>query len=157
ESETPVANVTGTSTVVTQLTNGTSYYFEVTAVNAAGEGPSSNEAPVTPAVQPTRGQPTQNQPTQNQPTQNQPTQNQPSQNQPTQNQPAPPVGSVPVPIILLAAAILVAGAVALAVHRLQVRSRTTTGPPQSVSVEPDPGAPGQTAVHSTGPRATVTV
>jgi YHS domain-containing protein len=33
---TPVKSVTGTSTVVTGLTNGTTYYFAVTAVNAAG-------------------------------------------------------------------------------------------------------------------------
>ena len=33
---TPVQSVTGTSTVVTGLTNGTTYYFAVTAVNAAG-------------------------------------------------------------------------------------------------------------------------
>ena len=39
--------VNGTSYTVTGLANGTTYYFRVTAVNTAGEGPSSAEMPVT--------------------------------------------------------------------------------------------------------------
>jgi predicted phage tail protein len=39
--------VNGTSYTVTGLANGSTYYFRVTAVNTAGEGPSSAEAPVT--------------------------------------------------------------------------------------------------------------
>ncbi len=50
ESSTPVNSspVTGTSYTVTGLTDGTPYYFEVTAVNADGEGPASGEASATP-------------------------------------------------------------------------------------------------------------
>ena len=39
--------VTATSYTVTGLTNGTTYYFRVIAVNAAGQGPLSAEAPAT--------------------------------------------------------------------------------------------------------------
>ena len=35
----PVTNVTGTTVTLPALTNGTTYYFEVAAVNAAGQGP----------------------------------------------------------------------------------------------------------------------
>jgi cellulose 1,4-beta-cellobiosidase len=40
--------VTGTSFVIRGLSNGTTYYFVVSAVNAAGESPSSNQASATP-------------------------------------------------------------------------------------------------------------
>ena len=44
--------VTSNNYSVTGLTNGTKYYFEVTAVNTAGEGAPSNEASATPATPP---------------------------------------------------------------------------------------------------------
>ncbi len=52
ESSTPVNSspVTGTSYTVTGLADGTTYYYEVTAVNAEGEGPASNEASATPVA-----------------------------------------------------------------------------------------------------------
>jgi fibronectin type 3 domain-containing protein len=46
----PVASVKGTSVTVPKLANGTIYYFKVTAVNKAGEGPASGLASATPAA-----------------------------------------------------------------------------------------------------------
>jgi fibronectin type 3 domain-containing protein len=46
----PVASARGTSVTVKGLTNGTTYYFKVTAVNKAGEGPASSAASATPAA-----------------------------------------------------------------------------------------------------------
>ncbi|HSK76712.1 MAG TPA: M14 family zinc carboxypeptidase [Thermoanaerobaculia bacterium] len=47
------SNWTGTSFTDTGLTNGTPYYYVVTATNGAGEGPNSNEASATPVAAPT--------------------------------------------------------------------------------------------------------
>jgi predicted phage tail protein len=46
----PFTSVTGTIATVPNLTNGTTYYFQVTAVNSAGEGQAS-EVPATPAAE----------------------------------------------------------------------------------------------------------
>ena len=46
---TPIA---GTNYLVTGLSNGQSYYFEVTAINSAGEGAPSTEASATPDLAP---------------------------------------------------------------------------------------------------------
>jgi fibronectin type 3 domain-containing protein len=48
----PVAKVTGTVITVTNLINGTRYYFGVTAVNPVGEGPPSNEVSAVPLTVP---------------------------------------------------------------------------------------------------------
>jgi hypothetical protein len=55
----PVASAKGTSVTVKNLTDGTTYYFKVTAVNKVGEGPASSAASATPASAVTRpGPPT---------------------------------------------------------------------------------------------------
>ena len=48
----PVTNVTGTTVTLPALTNGTTYYFWVTAVNGIGEGPPSNEVSAVPLTVP---------------------------------------------------------------------------------------------------------
>src|ERR1039457_1964002 len=45
----PVASSVGTSVTVKNLANGTTYFFKVTAVNQAGQGPASGTASATPA------------------------------------------------------------------------------------------------------------
>ena len=54
ETGTPVSGspFTATSTTVTGLANGTTYYFKVAAVNGVGEGPASAEVSATPAAMP---------------------------------------------------------------------------------------------------------
>ena len=49
---TKVSGIATTSATQTALTNGTPYYFIVTAVNSAGESPASNQATATPAMPP---------------------------------------------------------------------------------------------------------
>lgn len=55
--DTPLTTVTGATYSVQNLTNGTTYYFTVKAVNAGGPGESSPQANATPSTKP--GSPTQ--------------------------------------------------------------------------------------------------
>ncbi len=50
----PVASVKGTGATIKNLTNGTTYFFKVTAVNKAGEGPASGAASATPTAATTK-------------------------------------------------------------------------------------------------------
>jgi len=54
EGTTPInsAPITGTSYMATGLSNGTTYYFTVKAINAIGHSAASNEASTTPATVP---------------------------------------------------------------------------------------------------------
>jgi hypothetical protein len=151
ESQTPVTTVTGTSATVNGLTNGNTYYFVVTAVNAVGEGSSSNEAQAAPAAVPPPSTP-QTSPPQT----SQPGPSQSSAGPPPPGPPNPPGSSVLVPIILLGAGVMVS-AVMLAARRRRARSRQPSPPEPSVLVEQHVGPPGQVSIRPTGSRATVTV
>ena len=102
ETGTPVNDslVTGTSYTVTGLTNGTTYYFKVVAVNAAGLGPLSAEASATLHVivpPPTTAPPTTAPPTTAPPTTAPPTTAPPTTAPPTTAPPttAPPTTAPP--------------------------------------------------------------
>jgi hypothetical protein len=151
ESQTPITTVTGTSATVNRLTNGNTYYFVVTAVNAVGEGSSSNEAQAAPAAVPPPSQPQTSPPQTSQPG--------PSRSSagPTPTgSPNPPGSSVLLPIILLGAGVMVPAAMLVA-RRQRARSRLPSPPEPSVLVEQHVGPPGQVSIQPTGSRATVTV
>jgi len=161
ESQTPIITVTGTSATVNGLTNGNTYYFVVTAVNAVGEGPSSNEAQAAPAAAPPPSQPQTSQPQTSQPQTSQPQTSQPGPSQSSAGPPPtrshnPPGSSVLLPIILLGAGAMVPAAMLVA-RRRRARSRLPSPPEPSVLVEQHVGPPGQVSIQPTGSRATVTV
>jgi Fibronectin type III domain len=132
ESLTPAVSATGTSATVTGLTDGSTYYFVVAAVDAAGEGPPSTEASAVPIAAP-----------------------------PASQSPAPPANNVPasgvwLAVILLGAVVLVA-AVALAARRLRKGTRPAPAAEPTVRVESVAGPPARVDVQTTGSLPTVTV
>ena len=139
--DTPTATVSGTSATVTGLTDGTTYYFVVTAVSDAGEGPASDESSAMPAVPPPPSQGATGQP---------------PANVPAARPPGPSSRAVLVIIVLLGAAVVVA-ALVLVARRRRMASISASDAEPNVRVEPIVGPSARVAVHPTGSLPTVTV
>jgi hypothetical protein len=124
---TPVKSVTGTSTVVTGLTNGTTYYFVVTAVSADGTtSGSSNEASAEPSVKAVLTS--------------------------ASRVPRPVIIS-----LAALAVVATVAALALAARLLRPHSKPPAVPPSDVRAMPDPGLPPVVSVHEYGTEETYTV
>ena len=126
ESGTPV-QATGTSATVTGLTNDTTYYFVVTAVNTAGQSPDSDEA----SAKPTAGQ--------------------------SGGGSISGLDLSLIIVLGAAVLVAALAAAVSAVRRKGVLSRGQPARRPSVRAERHPGPPGRVAVHPTGSRPTVTV
>ena len=139
--DTPAATVSGTSATVTGLTDGTTYYFVVTAVSDAGEGPASDESSAMPAVPPPPSQGATGQP---------------PANVPAASPPGPSSSAVLVIVVLLGAAVVVA-ALVLVARRRRMDAIPASDAEPNVRVEPIVGPPQRVAVHPIGSLPTVTV
>ena len=157
EAQAPVANVPGTSATVSGLSDGTQYYFLVTAVNADGDGPSSNEAWAVPMASPPRRSP----PVKSPPVKSPPVRSPPVHSPPVLHRQGNHSGSTSPPawwlVILLSFAGVIVAAVALVVRSGRRRGPSAPAREPNVRVEPNAGPPGKVAVHSTGSRPTISV
>jgi predicted phage tail protein len=131
----------GTSTTVTGLANGTTYYFLVTAVNQAGQGPASAQASARPDKTIVKL---------------------PSPRPSKTIVPPPPRRSVPKQLIGLLAGVgtvAVAGGLALATRgrRLNARSPRHVTPASQVRAEPGPRPPDAVHIRKTGTEPTHTI
>jgi hypothetical protein len=152
ETRPPVALSTGTSATVSGLTDGARYYFVVTAVNADGDGPSSNEASAIPAV----GQPGSSSPSSSPSASPSPTRSSRVGHH-RRHHVASTSSRASWLIILLGFAGVVAAAAGVVVRA--ARRRGPRAPPHepTVRAERNGGPPGKVAVHSTGSRPTISV
>ena len=150
--------VTATSYTVPSLTNGTTYYFRVIAVNAAGQGPLSAETPATLLrIMPTSPPPSS------------PTSGTTTPSVTPRTSPATTAQKVSAPkwlitLLTAAAAIVVAGALALIRRRFRsrrpahsARAREQIAIAQDVRAVPDKARPDIVSVHDTGREPTHTV
>ena len=160
ETGTPVngSAVTGTGYTAVGLTNGTTYYFRVIAVNAAGQGPLSAETPATLLrIMPTSPPPST------------PTSGTTTPSVTPRTSPATTAQKVSAPkwlitLLTAAAAIVVAGALALIRRRFRsrrpahsARAREQIAIAQDVRAVPDKARPDIVSVHDTGREPTHTV
>ncbi len=125
-----ITSVTGTSTTVTGLTNGTTYYFMVAAINATGhEGPFSAEVPAKPGTTT------------------------------TVTLTSAPVPKQLIVVLAAIATVALAGAFTLANRgrRPDSRSPRHVTPRSDVRAEPGPRQPGAVNVRDTGNEPTHTV
>jgi len=119
----PVASTTGTSATVTGLTNGTTYYFVVTAVGsggtASGASAEASAQPTTMAVLASA----------------------------TGKVPKPVIA-----LLAIVAVVAIAAAAALTARRLRKRPRRRPpgAPPADVRAVPEPGPPSPVSLHEIG-------
>ena len=122
-----VTSSTSMTTTVTGLTNGTTYYFVVTAVSADGQtSGSSNEASVEPSVKAVLTS--------------------------ASRVPRPVIIS-----LAAVAVVATLAALALAARLLRPHSKPSAVPPSDVRAVPDPGLPSVVSVHEYGTEETYTV
>jgi hypothetical protein len=140
ESESPVAQVAGTTADITHLTNGARYYFEVAADSAAGAGDSSKEISAVPVAA----------------TSHKTNRGGHGGGHRHHTHPAS-TSSAAVWVIFGAVGLLVTLVLILVIRWLRGRSRWRSAPEPDVRVKPAAGPPGQVAIRTTDSQPSVTV